>query len=111
MDVLRKVYDPERSVPILELKIAGEEEDVEVTNDSIKITFAPTSPYCPIGGTIGFLIKYSIKVKFGKDEIKIKQGTHMQEEMLNEMLNGQEKYIETIKKLEDTSIVERCIKL
>lgn len=107
--LLNKVYDPEIPNSVVELNIVNE-QSITIENEKIKIEFTPTTPYCPMGGAIGFLIKYAIEEKLGKKiEIKVKKGTHIQEEMLNKMLLDEKKYKDTIKQFKENGLLESCI--
>jgi len=110
LESLRKVFDPEYPLSVVDLKIV-EEKDVFFDGDKVRIEFTPTTPYCPMGGIIGVLIKYALENKFNREfEVKVKAGAHAQGEMLNEMLSSKEKYDETVKRLKTAGILERCIK-
>lgn len=111
METLKKVNDPEHPMSVVDLKIV-EPEDVTIDNEKVKIQFKPTSPYCPMGGVIGVLIKHALEKKFnGEFDVSVKAGTHMQEDMLNEVLRNKEKYGEILKKMEDSGILKSCISL
>jgi len=110
LEALKKVFDPEYPLSVVELKIV-EEKDIFFDGDNIRIEFTPTTPYCPMGGIIGVLIKYALDNKFSRQfDVKVKAGAHVQEDMLNELLSSKEKYDETIQRLKTAGILERCIK-
>jgi metal-sulfur cluster biosynthetic enzyme len=109
MEVLGKVYDPEYPLSVTELKIV-EEEDIDISDEGLTVQFKPTTPYCPMGGIIGILIKYALEKKLGIPvKVKVKSGSHVQEEIFNEMLNQEDKYREILKKLEDSGILKSCV--
>ena len=109
LEVLKKVYDPEYPMPITELKIV-DKDDITITDDTMKIEFKPTAPYCPMGGVIGIIIKYALEKKFGKNvDVRVKTGTHAQESMLNLMLSDRKRYEETLERLKSSGMLERCI--
>jgi len=110
LEALKKVFDPEYPLSVVELKIV-EEKDIFFDGDKIRIEFTPTTPYCPMGGIIGVLIKYAVENKFSRQfDVKVKAGAHVQEDTLNELLSSKEKYDETIQRLKTAGILERCIK-
>jgi len=110
LEALEKVFDPEYPLSVVELKIV-EEKDIFFDGDKIRIEFTPTTPYCPMGGIIGVLIKYAVENKFSRQfDVKVKAGAHVQEDTLNELLSSKEKYDETIQRLKTAGILERCIK-
>jgi metal-sulfur cluster biosynthetic enzyme len=109
MEVLGKIYDPEYPLSVTELKIV-EEEDIDISDEGLTVQFKPTTPYCPMGGIIGILIKYALEKKLGIPvKVKVKSGSHVQEEIFNEMLNQEDKYREILKKLEDSGILKSCV--
>lgn len=109
MNVLRKVYDPEYPLSVTELKIV-EKDDIEISDNSVTVQFKPTTPYCPMGGIIGVLIKHALEKELKIPvKVKVKRSTHVQEEMFNEMLNQKDRYQEILKKLEDSGILKSCI--
>lgn len=109
LEVLKKVYDPEYPMPITDLKIV-EKDDITITDDSMKVEFKPTAPYCPMGGIIGIIIKYALEKKFGRNvDVKVKSGTHAQESMLNELFSDRKKYEDTLQRLKESGMLERCV--
>jgi len=110
LESLKKVFDPEYPLSVVDLKIV-EEKDIFFDGDKVRIEFTPTTPYCPMGGIIGVLIKYALENKFNRQfDVKVRAGAHVQEGMLNELLSSMEKYEETINRLKTAGILERCIK-
>lgn len=109
LKVLERVNDPEFPVSVVELKVVTE-KDIEVLPDKVVIEFTPTTPYCPMGGAIGVVIKYALEKELGLPvEVKVKQGTHIQEASLNEMLGDPEKYQETLKSFLESGLLDQCI--
>jgi metal-sulfur cluster biosynthetic enzyme len=109
LEALKKVYDPEYPMPITDLRIV-EKDDITITDDTMKVEFKPTAPYCPMGGVIGIIIKYALEKKFGKNvDVKVKTGSHAQESTLNQLLSDRKKYEETVERLKSSGMLERCI--
>jgi len=109
IEALKKVYDPEYPLSVVDLKIVGE-EDISLDGNKIKILFTPTSPFCPMGGMIGVLIKYALEKRTGKEvDVSLKPGTHTQEKMLNEMLSNKKQYNDTLKRLKSSGLLDRCV--
>ncbi len=107
--VLRNVNDPEHPVSILDLDIVTE-NDIEVDDDHVEVQFAPTVPFCPMGGAIGIVIKYALEKELGLEaEVKVKPGAHVQEEMLNQTINDPESYQETLDRLRNSGLLDRCL--
>ncbi|MEM3045064.1 MAG: iron-sulfur cluster assembly protein [Candidatus Bathyarchaeia archaeon] len=111
MEVLGKVYDPEYPLSVTELKIV-ERDDIEISDEGVTVHFKPTTPFCPMGGIIGVLIKYALEKALRTPvKVKVKGGSHVQEEAFNEMLNQEDRYREILKKLEDSGILKSCVSL
>lgn len=111
IDVLKKVYDPEYPMSVIDLKIVNE-EDISFDGDKIKILFTPTSPFCPMGGIIGAMIKYALEKSTGKAvEVSLKPGTHAQEKMLNEVFGNKKQYDDAIERLKKAGILDKCVAL
>jgi len=109
VEVLKKVYDPEFPLSVIDLKIVNE-DDITIEGEKIKVLFTPTSPFCPMGGMIGALIKYALEKKAGKEvEVTLKSGTHNQERMLNEMLKDNQKYKDIIERMKTAGFLEKCV--
>ncbi len=105
LEVLKEVQDPEIPVSILELDMVGEDDITIESDNKVKVTFKPTSAMCPMGSVIGVLIKKKLKDKLGVDaEVRVRPGTHMNEEMVNDIINNKEKYEQIVKRLEDAGI-------
>jgi metal-sulfur cluster biosynthetic enzyme len=109
LEVLRNVYDPEFPVSVLELGIVRE-EDINLDGNKPTIQFTPTSPLCPMGGIIGIVIKYALEKKFGKEfEVKVKPGTHAEENSLNNLLQDRKKFEETVNRLKESGLLDACL--
>jgi len=105
LEVLKEVQDPEMPVSILELDMVSEDDITIESDNKVKVTFKPTSAMCPMGSVIGVLIKKKLKDKLGVDaEVRVRPGTHMNEEMVNDIINNKEKYEQIVKRLEDAGI-------
>ncbi|MHA1208635.1 MAG: metal-sulfur cluster assembly factor [Candidatus Freyarchaeota archaeon] len=105
LEVLKEVQDPEMPVSILELDMVNEDDITIESDNKVKVTFKPTSAMCPMGSVIGVLIKKKLKDKLGVDaEVMVRPGTHMNEEMVNDIINNKEKYEQIVKRLEDAGI-------
>ncbi len=109
LDVLRKVNDPEHPVSVLDLDIVTE-NDIEIADDTVKVQFAPTVPFCPMGGAIGIIIKHALEKELDIEaEVSVKPGSHVQEELLNQTLNNPDRYQEALGKLRNSGLIDQCI--
>jgi ATP-binding protein involved in chromosome partitioning len=105
LDVLKDVQDPEMPESILDLDMVNENDITIVSDKKVTVTFKPTSEVCPMGSVIGVLIKKKLKDTLGVDaEVKVRPGTHMNEDMVNDIINSKAKYDQVVKRLEDAGI-------
>ncbi|MHA1606208.1 MAG: iron-sulfur cluster assembly protein [Candidatus Freyarchaeota archaeon] len=108
MRILKKLNDPEYPMSIVDMGIVTE-DDVSIEEDKVTITFTPTSPVCPMGSIIGVIIKKVLEDKLGvRAEVKVRPGSHINEELINNMLNDKAKYDQVVKQLEQSGLLERC---
>ncbi len=105
LEVLKEVQDPEMPVSILELDMVNEEDITIESDKKVKIRFKPTSPMCPMGSVLGVLIKKKLKDALDVDaEVTVRPGAHMNEELVNSIINSKERYEEIVKRLEDAGL-------
>lgn len=109
--VLRKVYDPEYPASIVEMGVVNE-DSVEVGDDKVKVFFKPTTPFCPMGGLIGVLIRYALEKELNvKAEVLVEPGSHFNEAMVNAMVNDDSQYKRVLDQLSEMGMLERCVKV
>ena len=109
LKALEKVYDPEHPISVLDLKIVTS-DDVTILPNGVRVEFSPTTPFCPMGGAIGVVIKYALEKELGVPvEVKVKPGTHVQEKALNETLSDPAKYEAARKRFEEFGLMDQCI--
>ncbi|MFX0077745.1 MAG: iron-sulfur cluster assembly protein [Candidatus Hermodarchaeota archaeon] len=108
--VLRRVLDPEHPINVVEMGLV-KAEDVNITNDVIRVEFAPTSPMCPMGAVIGIIIRKALEDEFPdkKVTVTVKSGTHMREDACNTMINDEDQYQTAVEKLTASGALDRLI--
>ena len=104
------VYDPEHPVSILDLKIVTA-EDISVEDKAISVTFTPTTPFCPMGAVIGVVIKKVLQdmAPEAAVTVKVKEGSHVREPMVNQMINEPAQYERTLNNLKENGMLEQCV--
>jgi len=82
---LKQVMDPETGTDVYSMGLIS---DIEVQNDSVSLTFTPTSPFCPMGVQLAVNIKKSLVGMDGLEEedIDITVEGHLNSEEINEKL-------------------------
>lgn len=110
--ILKGVYDPEYPVSVVEMNIVDEDSIEILSGNKIRLTFKPTTPFCPMGGLIGVLIKYALEKALNVEvEVLVKPGSHISEDVINSTINDENQYRAIIKQLSDIGLLERCVKV
>jgi metal-sulfur cluster biosynthetic enzyme len=105
---LKPVKDPEHPISITDPRIKIVEPDfIRVLDDIIRVRFKPTTPYCPMGGLIGILIRYRLEEVYPENDIQVLlvPNSHQQEEAVNSMINDDEKYQNIVQQLKERGMV------
>jgi len=84
IETLRQVVDPHTGVSVYEMGLISE---LKVDEDSVSLTFIPTSPVCPMGLQLARDIKEMVcKIEGVKKCVVLVVG-HMQADLINKQLN------------------------
>jgi metal-sulfur cluster biosynthetic enzyme len=105
---LEPVMDPEHPVSITDPQMQiVKEEYIEVGDGTIKVSFKPTVPYCPMGGLIGVLIRNRLEAVYpgSRIEVSVLPGTHSLESQVNEMINNDTKYHQIIQQMKERGMI------
>jgi metal-sulfur cluster biosynthetic enzyme len=105
---LEPVMDPEHPVSITDPQMSIVKEDyIEVDDDSIKVQFKPTVPYCPMGGLIGILIRHRLEAVYPNSKIKVLvvPGSHSLETQVNEMISDDQKYHQIVEQMKSRGMM------
>lgn len=101
IEVIKRVIDPEVGMDLWSMETI---EDLEVREEEkeISLKFRPTSPFCPLGAQLAFVLKDTLRKSFPDYKIDVKVTGHLQEDIINKAL---EKYGEetTGEKAEETT--------
>jgi metal-sulfur cluster biosynthetic enzyme len=102
-EALKPVMDPEHPISITapEMSIVTKEY-IKVDDDLITVRFKPTTPYCPMGGLIGILIRHRLENVYPDSQVVVKllPESHSQEDAVNSMINDDAKYSNIVQQLE-----------
>lgn len=85
IEVLRGVLDPHTGVSVYEMGLIS---DLVVRDDSVDLTFMPTSPFCPVGVELAKAIRDSVMSIEGMRTCNVKVVGHIRAEQINEALNA-----------------------
>lgn len=101
--------DPEHPISITDPQMSiVKQEYIEVDNDSIRVQFRPTVPYCPMGGLIGILIRHRLESVYPSSKINVfvLPGSHTLETQVNEMISNDQKYNQIVEQLKSRGMLE-----
>lgn len=86
VEVLRSVLDPHTGVSVYEMGLISE---LVVKDDSVSLTFMPTSPFCPVGVELAKSIRTGVLGIEGMKSCNIKVVGHIRAEEINKELSAQ----------------------
>jgi metal-sulfur cluster biosynthetic enzyme len=102
-EALKPVMDPEHPISITDPQMnIVTKEYINVDDGLIRVAFSPTTPYCPMGGLIGILIRHRLESVYPESKVIVKliPGSHSQEDAVNSMINDDAKYTNIVQQLE-----------
>jgi len=85
VEALRGVLDPHTGVSVYDMGLISE---LEVGDDSVSLTFMPTSPFCPVGIELARAIKEQILTVAGVKKVNIKVVGHLRADEINRAVNA-----------------------
>jgi metal-sulfur cluster biosynthetic enzyme len=85
VEVLRSVLDPHTGVSVYDMGLVSE---LVVSNDSVSLTFMPTSPFCPVGVELAKAIRDRVLAMEGMRSCNVKVIGHIRADEINEALNA-----------------------
>ncbi|MFW6196860.1 MAG: metal-sulfur cluster assembly factor [Thermoplasmatota archaeon] len=85
VEELKNVVDPHTGTDVYNMGLIS---NLEVNDDSVSLTFTPTSPFCPMGVQLAVQIKKNLSQidNLDTDGIDITVEGHMQSDQINEKL-------------------------
>jgi metal-sulfur cluster biosynthetic enzyme len=111
LEVLNHVYDPDyvdRSIVDMGLVT---QDDITLKDKTIEVTYGLTAPMCPFSAAIGLMIKYALEKELGMPVIVNLKAGHHQESVVAKLLSDPEQSSELMRKLEESGILQRCVRL
>ncbi len=85
VEVLRSVLDPHTGVSVYEMGLIS---DIVVGDDSVSLTFMPTSPFCPVGVELALSIRDQVLTVDGIKRCDVKVVGHIKADEINRALNA-----------------------
>jgi metal-sulfur cluster biosynthetic enzyme len=85
IEVLRGVLDPHTGVSVYDMGLIS---DLVVNDDSVDLTFMPTSPFCPVGVELAKAIREHVMNIEGMKACNVKVVGHIRADQINAELNA-----------------------
>lgn len=85
IEVLRGVLDPHTGVSVYDMGLISE---LVVRDDSVDLTFMPTSPFCPVGVELAKAIRDNVMTIEGMKACNVKVVGHIRAEQINQELSA-----------------------
>ncbi len=85
VEVLQSVLDPHTGVSVYDMGLVSE---LVVGEDSVSLTFMPTSPFCPVGVELAKAIRDGVLQIEGIKKCAIKVVGHIRADEINKELNA-----------------------
>jgi len=85
IEVLRGVLDPHTGVSVYDMGLIS---DLVVRDDSVDLTFMPTSPFCPVGVELAKAIRDNVMTIDGMKICNVKVVGHIRAEQINQELSA-----------------------
>lgn len=88
LTALQQVIDPETGIDVVRMRLI---EDLEVESDgTVRYTFHPSSPFCPMAVYLALQIKTAIKLVPGVVQQDIRVDGYVEQEKLTELINKED---------------------
>lgn len=85
VEALRQVLDPHTGVSVYDMGLVSE---IQISEDSVSLTFMPTSPFCPVGVELAKAIKDQIMMVEGIRGCNVKVVGHIRADQINQEINA-----------------------
>jgi metal-sulfur cluster biosynthetic enzyme len=85
VEALRGVLDPHTGVSVYDMGLIS---DIVVSQDSVSLTFMPTSPFCPVGVELAKAIRDQVLLIDGVKRCDVKVVGHVRADEINRQLNA-----------------------
>jgi metal-sulfur cluster biosynthetic enzyme len=85
VEALRGVLDPHTGVSVYDMGLISE---LVVGEDSVDLTFMPTSPFCPVGVELAKAIKEQVMAVQGMKKCNVKVVGHIRADAINRAISS-----------------------
>lgn len=83
VEALRGVLDPHTGVSVYDMGLIS---DIVVGEDTVSLTFMPTSPFCPVGVELALSIRDQVLMVEGVKKCDVKVVGHIKADEINRAL-------------------------
>jgi len=110
LKILDHILDPDlRDRSIVEMGFVGE-EDIEINEEDIRVSYTVGGPLCPYSAAIGIIIHHTLSEKFKKKvKVRMKEG-HYQQDIVNQILEDESQFNELFEKIKSQKLLETCLR-
>ncbi len=107
---LDRILDPDlRDRSIVEMGFVGE-EDIEVTEEEIQVSYTVGGPLCPYSAAVGIIIHHTLHERFNKKvKVRMKKG-HYQQDIVNQILEDESQFQELFEKIKSQNLLAACLR-
>ena len=108
--VLDHVLDPDlRDRSIVEMGFVRE-DDIEMTEEEIQVSYTVGGPLCPYSAAVGIIIHHTLRERFKrKIKVRMKPG-HYQEDIVNQILGDESQFQEWFEKIKSQNLLATCLR-
>ncbi len=111
LKILDHILDPDlRDRSIVEMGFV-KEEDIEVKEEEIQVSYTVGGPLCPYSAAVGIIIHHTLSEKFDK-KIKVRmKADHYQQDIVNQILQNESQFNEWFEKIKSQNLLETCLRV
>jgi metal-sulfur cluster biosynthetic enzyme len=108
--VLDHILDPDlRDRSIVEMGFV-QEDDIEVTEEEIQVSYTVGGPLCPYSAAVGIIIHHTLRERF-KRKIKVRmKKDHYQQDIVNQILEDESQFQEWFEKIKSQNLLSACLR-
>jgi metal-sulfur cluster biosynthetic enzyme len=108
--VLDHILDPDlRDRSIVEMGFVRE-DDIELTEEEIHVSYTVGGPLCPYSAAVGIIIHQTLRERFQKKiRVRMKEG-HYQHEIVNQILGDEAQFGVWLEKIKSQNLLSACLR-
>lgn len=109
--ILDRILDPDlRDRSIVEMGFVGE-DDIELDEKEIQVSYTVGGPLCPYSAAVGIIIHHTLSLSFPKKiKVRMKEG-HYQQELVNQILEDEKQFNDLFEKIKAQNLLSLCLRV